>query len=31
LSTSVVANAMGYWVGQPLYWQQQMTQYLHSW
>jgi len=26
----VAAKAMGYWVGPPLFWQQQMTQHPHS-
>jgi len=30
LCLPVVAKAMGYWVGRPLLWQQQMTQYPHS-
>jgi len=27
----VVATATGYWVGRPLFHQQQMMQHLHSW
>ena len=26
----VVAKAIGYWVGPPFFWQQQMTQHAHS-
>jgi len=27
----VVAKTMGYWVGRPLFWQQQMMKHPHSW